>query len=95
MVALPIGPNVLSWLIILVGLAIVIFIIWKLGRLILGLISNTILGLLTLFLLNTFLGLEIPYSVAVLVVTALFGFVGIAVVLVLTFFGVNLGKSII
>jgi hypothetical protein len=88
-VALPIDPSLLSWLIIIVGLAIVIFIIWKLGKLIFGLISNTILGLLTLFLLNTFLGLGVPYDIPVVVVTALFGMVGIAVIVVLKLLGVT------
>lgn len=87
--ALPIDPNLLSGLLLVAGLAIVIFIVWRLGKLIFGLISNTILGLLTLFLLNNFLGLGIPYDTPVLVVTAVFGMIGIAIIALLKFLGVT------
>ena len=82
--------GALSGLLLLVELAVVIFIIWKLGKIVFGVISNTVLGLLTIFLLNAVLGMDIPYSLPVLAVTAIFGIIGVGVILVLKVLGVTI-----
>jgi hypothetical protein len=75
---------------VLIGFALVVLIIWKLGgfilRLIFGLITNTILGFLTLFLANTIFGLGIPFTTPVMIATALFGLPGVGTLIVLNFF---------
>ncbi|MGA3021094.1 MAG: pro-sigmaK processing inhibitor BofA family protein [Candidatus Micrarchaeales archaeon] len=77
---------------VLIGFAIVILIIWKLGgfilKLIFGIITNTILGFITLFLANYFFGLGITFSTGVMIVTALFGLPGVGTMIVLKFFGI-------
>ncbi len=83
------GAAFFPALITLVGLLIVVFIIWKLGKIIFGIISNTILGLIVLYLLNSLLGAGISYDTPVIVVTAIFGMAGIAVLLVLKWLGVT------
>ena len=74
------------WLI--VAIAIAVLIIWKLGKLLFGLLANTILGFITFFLVNTFFGLGIPYDIATIVITAIFGLPGAAVIIFLKLLGV-------
>ncbi len=52
------------------------------------LIANSVLGLLALFLFNTIFGLGIPYSLAVIVVTAIFGLPAVFVLVILKVLGV-------
>ena len=50
------GP-ILSELLIIAAILVVLFVILKLGRLILGLILNSILGLLLIWIVNALFGL--------------------------------------
>ena len=74
------------WLIIAVALAVLI--IWKIGKTIFGLLANTILGFVTFFLANTVFGLGISYNIASIVITAIFGLPGAAVIIFLKLMGV-------
>ena len=76
------------WLII--AIAIAVFIIWKIGKTIFGLLANTILGFITFFLVNTIFALGIPYDIASIVITAIFGLPGAAVVIFLKLIGVTI-----
>ena len=82
-------------MILLVLIALVFFLLF--GGLILSvlkhslkltwaLLANTILGLIALFLLN-FLGFGIPINTITLIVTALFGLLGVAVLAILALTG--------
>jgi hypothetical protein len=75
---------------ILVVLAIfaVIFIIFFLGRLILGLLVNSILGLFAIWILDVFFNLGITYNIPVIIVTAIFGLPAVFVIVILRLFGV-------
>ena len=78
------------WLII--AAAVAIFVVWKAGKLlfkiIFGIITNTILGFITLFLANSFFGMAIPFSLPVILSTAIFGLGGVGTVIILQLFGI-------
>jgi len=76
------------WLVlgvILILAAILIFSVLK------HILVNTVLGLVGLAILKFGLGLAIPLSFPVIVITILFGLGGLGMLLVLMFFGINLG----
>jgi SigmaK-factor processing regulatory protein BofA len=77
---------------VVIGLAVVIFIVWKLGkfilRLIFGIITNTILGFIVLFIANTFfLSTAIPLSLSIMLAVALFGLPGVGAIILLHVLG--------
>jgi hypothetical protein len=90
--AIAIFGTALSGIWLIIAAAIAILVIWKVGKLIFkiifGIITNTILGFVTLFLANSVFGLSIPFSVPVIISTALFGIGGVGTVIVLQFFGI-------
>lgn len=97
---LPIGNTLLSEVILVLLIAIVLFIIFKLGKSILkllfGIIANSILGVIAIFALNYFFALDIPIGLsastglATLIATAIFGLPAVATFVILRFFGVPL-----
>ena len=57
------------------------------------LIGNTIVGLILLFLSNLFLEDDIPINILTVVICAILGVVGWALLLILQLLGVDLGTS--
>jgi len=51
-----------------------------------ALIANTFLGFVAMFLLN-FIGIHIPINILTLIIAAIFGMLGVAVLTVLSIFG--------
>ncbi len=97
MVALiiPAATNTLIGEIILIALiAVVIFVIFKLGKglmkLLFGIIANSILGLIAIFALNYFFSFQIPITLYTLIPTALFGLPAVGTFVILKFFGISL-----
>jgi SigmaK-factor processing regulatory protein BofA len=92
--ALPVGNALLSEAILVILIALVLFIIFKLGKsllkIIFGLIANSILGILAIFILDYFFSIGIPLEVATLVPTALFGLPAVGTLILLRFFGIPL-----
>ncbi len=82
--------SIISELILLAGILLLIFIIFKLGKFIIGLIINIILGFIAIFLLNAIFGLGIPWNLPVIVITALGGMVGVAIIVILDLIGIVL-----
>ncbi len=82
------GLTVLIVGVVLIILAIVVFkILIEILSMVKTLILNTIVGLIALFALN-FIGFNIPIKIWSIAVTAIFGLVGVGVLLVLSFFNV-------
>jgi hypothetical protein len=83
----------LSGIWLLIAAAVAIFVVWKLGKLVLkivfGVIANTILGFISLFLANSIFGFSIPFSLPVIVSTALFGLGGVGTIIILQLFGIT------
>lgn len=98
MAALPLSTGTLLSEVILIALiAVVIYIIFKVGKsiakLVLGIIINSILGVIAIFALNYFFNLGIPLGLnhlEVLIPTALFGLPAVGTFVILRFFHVAL-----
>ncbi len=90
--AITIFGTALSGIWLIVAAAVAIFVVWKVGKLffkiIFGIIANTVLGFITLFLANSFFGISIPFSLPVIISTALFGIGGVGTIIILQYFGV-------
>jgi len=91
MVALPATNTLLGEVILIVLIAIVLFIIFKLGKSILkllfGLILNSVLGLIAIFAMNYFFNIGIPIAAYTLIPTVLFGIPAVGTFVILRFFG--------
>jgi inhibitor of the pro-sigma K processing machinery len=84
------GSGIVSALLLLIGIVLVVFIVFKLGKFILGLIVNIILGFIAILLLNSIFGLGIPWNWLVIVITAILGLPGVLLIVILKFLGVVL-----
>lgn len=88
----------ISEAILIALIALVIFIIFKIGKsilkLIFGIIANSILGIIAIFALNYFFNLGIPLKIYTLIATALFGLPAVGTFVILRFFGVALAVII-
>ncbi len=84
------GSGIVSALLLLIGIVLVVFIVFKLGKFILGLIVNIILGFIAILLLNSIFGLGIQWNWLVIVITAILGLPGVLIIVILKFLGVVL-----
>ena len=91
---LPVGNALLSEAVLVILIALVLFILFKLGKSLLkilfGLIANSILGIIAIFVLNYLFNIGIPLEAATLVPTALFGLPAVGTLILLRFFGIPL-----
>lgn len=87
---LPVTNTILSEILLIVGIFLVLYIIFKLGKFIIGLLVNTILGFIAIFIINAVFNIGIPWDWIVIVITAIFGLPGVAVVVVLKLIGITL-----
>ena len=83
------GPIV-SEVVVIAAILVVLYIILKLGKLFIGLILNSIIGLIAIYLLNSLFGLGIAYNWIVIIVVAIFGLPAVAVIVILKFLGIML-----
>ena len=90
--AITVFGTALSGIWLIIAAAVAIFVVWKAGKLffkiVFGIISNTIMGFVTLFLANSVFGLTIPFSLPVILSTAIFGIGGVGTLIILQHFGV-------
>lgn len=88
------GGALFSEIILFVLIAIVLFIIFKVGKtilkLIFGIIANSILGILSIYLLDYFFGLGIPLALYTLVPTAIFGLPAVGTFVILKLLGASI-----
>jgi hypothetical protein len=88
------GGALFSEIILFVLIAIVLFIIFKVGKtilkLIFGIIANSILGILSIYLLDYFFGLGIPLALYTLVPTAIFGLPAVGTFVILKLLGAGI-----
>ena len=83
------GESLLSEILVVLGIFIVLYIIFKVGRLIAGLVVNVILGFISIFAINALFGIGIPWDWIVIIVTALLGLPGVAMIVILKLLGVS------
>ncbi|MEM3791482.1 MAG: pro-sigmaK processing inhibitor BofA family protein [Candidatus Micrarchaeaceae archaeon] len=88
---IPVSSGLVSELIIILGIALVLLIVFKLGKLILklifGIITNTILGLIAILLLDRIFGLGIPLKLPELAASAIFGLPAVGAMVILRLLG--------
>jgi hypothetical protein len=87
LLAMTLGPLV-SEIVLIAAIILVLFIILKLGKLILGLILNSILGLLAIYIVNYAFNLGIAYNLLTIIVVAITGVPGAAVIILLKLVGI-------
>ena len=84
------GPLV-SELIIVVLIASVLFVVMKVGKgllkLVIGIIMNSVLGIIGIYLLNMFLGLSITLNLSILAPIVVFGLPAVGTIFLLKIFG--------
>jgi len=82
--------NIFEFVIIFILLAVfagIVFYIVKKGlKSGMGIILNTVLGFIAMFLLNL-IGIHIPITILTLIIAAIFGLLGVAVMAFLAIFG--------
>ena len=83
------GPLA-SEIIIIAAILLVLYIILKLGKTILGLILNSILGLIAIYLVNVIFNLGIIYNLLTIIIVAIFGLPAVAVVIILKLIGISI-----
>ncbi len=75
--------SIVAELLIAVAIVAIVFIVFSLGRLLIGLLANSILGLISIYLLNSIFGLGIPYTWPIIIATAIFGLPAVFVLVIL------------
>ncbi|MDE1856860.1 MAG: pro-sigmaK processing inhibitor BofA family protein [Candidatus Micrarchaeota archaeon] len=87
------GNTLIGEIIVLAIIAVIIYIIFKMGKslvkLIVGLIANSVLGLFSILLLDYLLGLSIPVTYSTMIPTAIFGLPAVGTLVILRFFGIQ------
>lgn len=93
------GSDVLTEILLGVGILAIIIIILKLAKSILklvaGIIINSILGFFAIFLLNAAFNLGIPFSIPIIVSTAIFGLPAVGTLAILKLAHVSLVSLLI
>ncbi|MDE1871133.1 MAG: pro-sigmaK processing inhibitor BofA family protein [Candidatus Micrarchaeota archaeon] len=87
---MPIISGIISEFVLILGIFLILYIIFSLGRAILGLLLNLILGFISIFLLNAIFNLGIRFDLIVIIIVAVLGLPGTAVVVLLKLIGVSL-----
>ena len=72
----------LSEVVVVAAILLIVFIIFKLGKLLTGLIVNSVLGLLAIFVVNAVFALGIAYNLLTLIIVAIFGLPAVAVIII-------------
>ncbi|MGC8670096.1 MAG: hypothetical protein ACP5TL_03025 [Candidatus Micrarchaeia archaeon] len=89
-----IGGAIISEIILILAIALVIFIIFKIGKLLLkiifGIIANSILGVISIFALDYFLSLGIPLALPEIVAAAIFGLPAVGTMVIFRLFGISI-----
>ena len=86
--------SIISEILIILAIALVVFIVFKVGKFLLkvifGIIANSIMGFVVIFVVNYIFALGIPYSLPILISTALFGLPAVGTIIILKLMGVAL-----
>jgi len=86
------ASSLLIELMVFAAACVVIFVIFKLGKLlfkvVFGILANSLLGVAIIFVADSVLQMGIPYTVQTLVPTAIFGIPGIGTIILLKLLGV-------
>ncbi|KAF5427820.1 SigmaK-factor processing regulatory protein BofA [Candidatus Methanophagaceae archaeon] len=73
----------LAELLILFAMIVIVYLLFRVFKSVIYLIINSVLGLITLFVANLVLGLDIAYSWLVILICAIGGIIGAVIVIIL------------
>lgn len=73
---------------------ILLFVVPLTGGLLYGLLVNTVVGFIVIFLVNAIFDLGIQYDLLVLVFVAVFGLLAVAILIILNLMGVSSNRSV-
>jgi hypothetical protein len=82
--------GLLSVIVMVAAIFLILFVVLKFGSIILGLILNSILGLIAIWLANSLFALGITYDWITWIVIAIFGLPAAAVIILLKMFGISI-----
>ncbi len=82
--------SIFSELLVIVAILIVLFVIFSLGRLLFGLILNSVLGLICIWVVNAIFGLGISFGLLTWIVVAIFGLPAVAIIIILKLIGISI-----
>ncbi len=84
--------QAVTYAVIAIAAIVILYILYRIAksllRVVLGIIANTVLGFIALFLLNYFFGFAIPFTLPVIISTALFGLAAVGTMVILKLSGV-------
>ena len=82
--------SIASEVVVIAAILLVLFIILKLGKIIIGLVLNSILGLIAIYLVNTIFNLGIIYNLLTIIVVAIAGLPAVAIIIILKLIGISI-----
>ena len=89
LLAMTLGP-IASEIVVIAAILVVLYIVLKFGNIILGLILNSILGLIAIYLVNVLFNLGIMYNLLTWIVVAIFGLPAVAAIIILKLIGISI-----
>ena len=89
LLAITVG-YIASEIVVIAAILLVLFIILKLGKVLVGLIINSILGLIAIYLVNVLFNLGIMYNLLTWIVVAIFGLPAVAAIIILKLIGISI-----
>ncbi len=88
--SLGIANAVISEFVVILLALLILYLIFKLGKALIGVIANIVLGFISIFVLNSLFGMGIPFDWIVIIITAVLGLPGVAIIVILRLFGIAL-----
>jgi len=79
-----------SEIVVIAAILVVLFVILKFGGILIGLILNSVLGLIAIYLVNVIFNLGIIYNLLTLIVVAIFGLPAVGVIILLKLIGISI-----
>ena len=81
--------GIVSSIILLLLIFLVVYIIFAIGKTLIGLLVNVVLGFISIFLLNSFFALGLPFDLLTIIITALLGLPGVLIIVILKLLGIT------
>jgi SigmaK-factor processing regulatory protein BofA len=79
-----------SEIVVIAAILVVLYVILKFGGIIIGLVLNSVLGLIAIYLVNVIFNLGIIYNLLTLIVVAIFGLPAVGVIILLKLIGISI-----
>ncbi len=78
-----------SEVVVIAAILVVLYIILKFGGILIGLVLNSVLGLIAIYLVNVIFNLGIIFNLLTLIVVAIFGLPAVGVIIILKLIGIT------